>query len=170
MRTFLQTLLLAALLSLVANVLAIPVPMSDDEIQRRWSRGESEVCCSPHGPGCYMLAWFRSLAAVRREQDAGQSIHAAQSYRDATPAWAVLDRSSEDSKFTYATDERTMASHMGYQKREAPMTPQLLAKMKAFVKTFYRNRGEKAPVARSERDGMAPVLKPRGGWKYAFRA
>ncbi len=60
MRSILHTLLLATLFTLC--VLAVPVPMSDDEIQARWKRGESEVGCLPNGAGCYVLAWWRSLS------------------------------------------------------------------------------------------------------------
>ena len=59
MRVITQVLLLAAFTVLT---LATPVPLSDEEVQRRWSKGESEVCCSPNLPGCYVLEWVRSLA------------------------------------------------------------------------------------------------------------
>lgn len=61
MRPTLQNLLLAVFMA-ITLVLAVPVPMSDDEIQARWKRGDSEVCCSPSGAGCYVLAWWRSLS------------------------------------------------------------------------------------------------------------
>ncbi|KAK3058707.1 hypothetical protein LTR09_000272 [Extremus antarcticus] len=167
MRSILHTLLLATLFTLC--VLAVPVPMSDDEIQARWKRGESEVGCLPNGAGCYVLAWWRSLSPRNVA-----TIHAAQSHRDAPPAWPMLDRgSNSDSVFSFATDERTTKSHVF--SRESPMTPKLLTKMKNFVKTFYRNRGEKAPGlaagARSERAEEAPVLRPRRSpHRYHFSA
>jgi hypothetical protein len=63
MRLLIESLLLAALAILT---IAKPIPMSDDEIQRRWHSGESEVClCLSSMPGCYVLAWVRSLAGKR---------------------------------------------------------------------------------------------------------
>ena len=58
MRFFAITTLLAATLTLA---IAKPLPLDMDEIQRRWSQGETEVCCPPSAPGCYVLAWIRSL-------------------------------------------------------------------------------------------------------------
>lgn len=63
MRLLAPALLLAATLT---TSLAKPLPIDMDEIQRRWSQGESEVCCTPLGPGCYISAWFRSLGKGRR--------------------------------------------------------------------------------------------------------
>ena len=63
MRLFASCLLLA---TLSIQCLAKPRPLSMEDIQRRWSQGESEVCCSPHAPGCYVLAWFRSLGRRRQ--------------------------------------------------------------------------------------------------------
>ena len=64
MRLLAPALLLAA--TTLSTTLAKPLPISMDEIQRRWSQGESEVCCTPLGPGCYISAWFRSLGKGRR--------------------------------------------------------------------------------------------------------
>lgn len=83
----------------------------------------------------------------------------------------MLGRGSDGgSDFSFATDERTMASHLTAHKRAAPISPTLLAKMKTFVKTFYRDRAETSAMARSDEAGMAPVLKPRKGIKYRFNA
>ena len=63
MRLLTPILLLAATLT---TSLAKPLPVDMDEIQRRWSQGESEVCCTPSvGPGCYISAWFQSLGKRR---------------------------------------------------------------------------------------------------------
>lgn len=59
MRFFAVAALLAAFFTLL---FAKPIAFTDDEIQRRWSLGESEVCCPSNAPGCYVLEWFRSLA------------------------------------------------------------------------------------------------------------
>ena len=43
--------------------------------------------------------------------------------------------------------------------------------MKAFVERFYRNRGEKSMIAAREAEAEieeAPVLKPRGAYRYHF--
>lgn len=55
-------LLLAALLTLTH---ATPITRANlDDIERRWSQGESEVGpgpCNPNLAGCYIQAWIRSL-------------------------------------------------------------------------------------------------------------
>ena len=79
--------------------------------------------------------------------------------------------------FAYATDERTMAlRRLGRREKRAEVTasPSLVEKMRAFVERFYRSRGEKSVLGR--RDGEAaeveeaPVLKPRGPYRYRFNA
>ena len=63
MRFSAPIVLLAATLTIS---LAKPLPAANlDEIERRWSDGESEVCCQPNAPGCYVLAWVRSLGRPR---------------------------------------------------------------------------------------------------------
>jgi hypothetical protein len=63
MRLLTQLLLLAAIITLV---LARALPIAIEDVERRWSQGESEVCCIPsNAPGCYVLAWFRSLGGRR---------------------------------------------------------------------------------------------------------
>ena len=76
----------------------------------------------------------------------------------------------QGSAFTYATDERTMdMRRFKHQKRESP-SPSMLAKMKAFVKDFWHKQGDER-VIRDYRDlDEAPVLKPKKGWNYQFRA
>ena len=55
------TLLLFTLL--LATCIAKPIPASLAEIERRWSKGESEVClCQSNMPACYIHAWLKSLA------------------------------------------------------------------------------------------------------------
>lgn len=106
------------------------------------------------------------------------SIHSNHNIREATPAWPVV-RSYEgiDDNFAYATDERSMEMHrFGRNKRsEGGVKPSksLMTKMKAFVKEFYRHRGEKSVVAKREAVAEveeAPVLKPRRGYRYQFNA
>ena len=59
MRFFTTTLLLLA--ALLTICLAKPIPLGNlDDIERRWFQGESEVCLA-NLPGCYVLAWIRSL-------------------------------------------------------------------------------------------------------------
>ena len=81
----------------------------------------------------------------------------------------MINRGSPDeSVFSFATDERTMASHL--RKRGEPANPALLAKMKKFVRKFYLNQGKEVPLVRSELAGMAPVLRPKRDMKYHFNA
>lgn len=167
-------LLLAALLTIC---LAKPIPLARlDDIERRWSQGESEVCI-PNLSGCYVLAWIRSLSrvgiSVRRHSslhishkvsriglanDSQSSIHAAHSYRDATPAWPVV----RDSLDEVSWDERSAAVRK--RKRSAQGD---VSRLKAFVEKFYRKMGMEQ---RAKEVNDVPVLKPKRGMKYPFAA
>ena len=48
---------------LCSAVSASPLPTFND-IERRWSKGESEVCLSVL-PACYVEAWYQDLRRVR---------------------------------------------------------------------------------------------------------
>ncbi|RMY75930.1 hypothetical protein D0863_02274 [Hortaea werneckii] len=74
------TLLLFAACS--SSTLAKPLPSDFNDIERRWSEGQSE------------------LTVLKAE------IHAAHSIREATPAWPVARAADVD--FDSTTDERTM--------------------------------------------------------------
>lgn len=106
------------------------------------------------------------------------TIHAADTYRDATPAWPVVGRGSDHgSLFAYATDERTMDLHK--HKRGTAMAPHLLERMKAFVRNWYRSKGKKVNFSSNMKleqarslalaaEAEAPVLKPKKGMEYRF--
>jgi len=55
-------ILLAATFSLTTT-LAAPLPPSSDfnDIERRWSKGQSEVCYIGNQPGCFVLAWVQAM-------------------------------------------------------------------------------------------------------------
>ncbi|RMZ33398.1 hypothetical protein D0859_02472 [Hortaea werneckii] len=74
------TLLLFAACS--SSTLAKPLPSDFNDIERRWSEGQSELTVSK------------------------AEIHAAHSIREATPAWPVARAADVD--FDSTTDERTM--------------------------------------------------------------
>lgn len=57
------------------------------------------------------------------------------------------------------------------KRSESGASPSLMAKMKAFVAKFYRNRGDSSVVGKRGAVEVeeAPVLKPRKGHRYQFR-
>ena len=66
MRSSLHALLLLA--AICITVLAAPIPLDFNDIERRWSEGQSEVCHTSIGslPPCYVLAWVQSMIRRRR--------------------------------------------------------------------------------------------------------
>jgi len=58
MRCSIPALLLAATLS---TAIAKSLPSNFNDIERRWSEGQSEVCHLGNQPGCYVLAWAKSV-------------------------------------------------------------------------------------------------------------
>ncbi|GAB7360322.1 hypothetical protein MBLNU230_g8078t1 [Neophaeotheca triangularis] len=132
-------------LLLLAAVLATANPLpSFADVEARWSQGESEA-----------------------------QIHAAHTYRDATPSWGHAHRSA--AAFPAATDERSQQQQKN--RRAAATTTSLSqnlrAEMRAFVNRVLQSHSEEgAEVAREKREEevTAPVLKPRRGMRYAFSA
>lgn len=102
-----------------SSVSAMPAP-TFDEIERRWNAGQSEVCLSTL-PGCYVLAWFKSLSrrvsmpvsfhyhppdpalppyvAFILMSIMQAEIHAEHTHRDATPAWPVKRSTDQDAEY-----------------------------------------------------------------------
>ncbi|KAK5133226.1 hypothetical protein LTR08_008061 [Meristemomyces frigidus] len=145
MRFSITALLLAATFS---STLATPLPSDFNDIERRWSQGQSEA-----------------------------QIHSAHSVRDlATPAWPVLraaevEEVMDPDAFESTTDERTMVersrSRSRFHKRSDDTT---VAKMRQFVEAFMRSKGETGMIgARAESVEEAPVLKPRKGTPMRYR-
>lgn len=52
-----------------ATTIATPVPSDFDDIERRWSEGQSEVCAliPQSSLGCYIFAWAMSVARRVRQ-------------------------------------------------------------------------------------------------------
>ncbi|KAK5111617.1 hypothetical protein LTR85_011795 [Meristemomyces frigidus] len=146
MRLSFTALLLAATFS---STLAAPLPSDFNDVERRWSEGQSEA-----------------------------QIHAAHSVREVGPAWPIFRSEQAEvmdpDAFEATTDERTMLerrrNRSRFQKRS---DTGLTAKMRAFVTGFMRSNGETGMIgARRVESGVeeAPVLKPRKGMRYRWSA
>jgi len=167
----------ACALALITFTSASPLPTFND-IERRWSEGESEVCL-PLLPACYMHDWLHDLFRRVRSQSLLQtratiantihqaSIHANINIREATPAWPV-EHGAEADIFSASLDKRTQDRARVLYPREEETT---ITAIRAYVAKLFQEHGTTGLIeARhtSERED-APVLRPRMA-KYSWAA